>query len=163
MAVGLFFYGLQPRWFGWDRLFKVYLLRDGIAGAYLAAQIYDEASGMVQLVKPAGIAGPLMKLWVHRLVRKRAERENRYNSLDPGSAEFLAADSKNFLLHSDDVEQVVINPNSSLWTGRANSGSVRFILRSGRQTRVILVNEQDVRQIEQALNGIFGIDRVRAE
>jgi len=54
-----FFYGLEPRWFGSDRLFKVFGLPDGICGAYLAGQVYDEESGHLQLVAPAGLLGPL--------------------------------------------------------------------------------------------------------
>src|SRR5262249_13067319 len=120
---GFYFYGLQPRWMGWDRLFKIYVLGGSIAGAYLAGQGYDGASGRLRLVGPAGIAAPLLALWVRRIVRRRVERETRYGSLTPASAEFLDADSRNFVWQSDEIERATVSRKRSLWTaGVPNSG-----------------------------------------
>jgi hypothetical protein len=157
-----FFYALQPCWFTWDRLYKVHVLPAGLAGAYLAGQVYDGPSGSLQLVAPAGIAAPLMALWVRSLVRKRTEREGHYDSLEPGSAKFLAADSRNFLLDGAGIERVIVNRKRSLWTaGTPNSGSIRIMLMGGARRRFVLVNEQDVGQIERELIGLLGSNCVR--
>jgi hypothetical protein len=156
-----FFYGLQPRWLSWDRLFKLHVVVDTVAGAYVGGQIYDDASGMTQLVGPAQAAGPLMALWVRRIVRRRSEREARYESLIPGSAEFLAVDRRNFALRGADIERVIISSKRSLWTvGAHNSGSIRFVLWSGTQWRFLLVNHQDVAWINQVLAAALGKNRV---
>jgi hypothetical protein len=47
------FYGLEPRWFRWDRLYEVYILGDRITGAYLAGQVYDEDRIGSRAAKPA--------------------------------------------------------------------------------------------------------------
>ena len=141
---------------------KVHVLAEDLAGAYLAEQVCDEPSGKLQMVAPAGIAGPVMALWVRRLVRKRTERESYYDALNPSSAEFLAANSRNFLLDGGSIERVTVNRKRSLWTaGIPNSGSVQIILVGGTQQRFILVNQQDVDQIERSLIGLLGPDRVK--
>jgi hypothetical protein len=38
------FYGLQACWFRPDRLFKIYVSTDVLAGAYVAGQLYDGAA-----------------------------------------------------------------------------------------------------------------------
>jgi hypothetical protein len=165
MAVeNAWFYGLQPRWFTWDRLYKVYLLKECIVGAYLAGQVYDELSGEIQLVRPAFILAPLMSMWVRRIVRKRAAREEHYDSLAPDSEEFLAADSRNFRIQADEVERATVSRARALWTwGASNSGSIRIMLRSGEQRRFILVNDQDVARIEEALVQLLGGNRVEGD
>ena len=121
-----------------------------------------EASGRLQLVSPAGIVSPLMHLCVSRIVRRRAEREAHYDSLDPGSEAFVAADRRNFILTRDDTEEASVSRKRSLWTGgMPNRGSVRFTLRSGGRRRFIVVNDQDIGQVERALVGLLGADRVR--
>ncbi len=140
-----FFYGLQPRWTHWDRLFKLYMLADSIAAAYVSGQVYDEESGKTQLVRPGQIAGPLAALWVRRIVRKRAERESRYESLLPGSREFFAADRRNFSIKGADIERILLSSRRAFWTlGAANSGSIQFDFWSGKKMRLILVDEQNI-------------------
>jgi hypothetical protein len=155
-----FFYGLQPRWCSWDRLYKLHLAPDGVAGAYLSGQVYDDASGG-QLVAPAQALGPLMAMWVRRILRKRAEREDRYESLITGSPEFLAADERNFLLKYADVERVMLSAKRARWTaGLPNSGSIRFHLWTGQQRRFILIGAQDVARLEELLVGALGRKQV---
>jgi hypothetical protein len=155
------FYGLQGRWTGFDRLFKLFVTRDGIAGAYVAGQVYDEASGAAQLVNPARVAGPLMAMWVRRLIRKRAERELMYDAIQPGSAEFMAADSRNFLLNKSDIEQAVLKSKRSLWAS-VNCGTVTFQLWSGKRLKFVLAGEQDLTQIERTLIDALGKDQVKS-
>lgn len=158
------FYGLQPRWTGWDRLFKIYALPDAIAGAYIAGQVYDEASGRAQLIAPAGILGLFMVPWVRRMVRRRQEREASYASLDPGSDEFLAVDSRNFVIERADVEHVTIRRRRALWTwGATNSGTIEFALWGGVKRRFILIGEQDTDGVARALHDSFGSDSVTDE
>src|SRR5262245_30818895 len=103
------FYALRPRWTRWDQFYRVYILPDAIAGACLAGQVYDEESGRVQLATAAGIFAPLMMKLVSRIVRKRNEREARYADLEPGTAEFLEVDDRNFIIRKDEVNRTVIH------------------------------------------------------
>jgi hypothetical protein len=155
------FYGLQPKWTSWDRLYKLFVLPKGLAGAYVAGQVYDETSGRIQLVRPAGLLGPLMALWVKRIVQRRAEREERYNRILPGSPEFLAADPRNFVLPVDVVERATISCRRSLWVmGTNKGGSVELALYSGTRLRFLLVNDQDPVQAAGLLVELLGPSRV---
>jgi hypothetical protein len=45
-----YFYGLQPRWFGPDRLFKVFTLSASICAARVAGQFWDDRSARLILL-----------------------------------------------------------------------------------------------------------------
>jgi hypothetical protein len=151
-----YFYGLQPRWFTPDRLFKVFTLSDSICAARVAGQFWDEQSARVQLA-PAGILGVLAGPLVRQLIRRRTERETLYDSLAPGSTEFLGADRRNFVIHRAEVYSVVVSMQRCLWTGRVpNKGRIDIHLVDGSRKRLILLGEQDATTIVAQLSGSLG-------
>jgi hypothetical protein len=161
MPLHCHFYGLEARWLSWDRFYKIHVLDDRIVGAYLAGQVYDEVSGRVQLIGPAGLLGPLMALWVRRIVRGRVEREAQCDGLDPKSLEFQERDRRNFVWPRDDIEQVVLSRRRALWTGGApNSGSFQVALRFGGKRQFVVVGDQNIDDAERAFARLLGTDRV---
>jgi hypothetical protein len=133
-----FFYGLQPRWLRWDRLYRVYVCEAALAGAYVAGQIYDEPSAAVQLQQ----LGPLVSPIVRGRLARRHEREMRYDGLDPFGADMLAQDPRNFHLPRTEVVRARFRRSRSLWTA-FNVGSVELELQDGTKRRFILVGDQD--------------------
>ena len=151
------FYGLQPRWFGPDRLFKVFTLNDSISAGRVAGQFWDERSAHLQLVVSTGILGVFALPLVPWLMRRRREREAFYDSLDPGSTEFISADSQNYMIHRSEVHSVVVRRRRSLWTGGIpNAGSVDIHLIDGSRKRLILLGDQDRTAVEAQLTGSLG-------
>ena len=112
-----FFYGLQPRWLSWDRLYRIYVSDKMIAGAYVAGQIYDEQSAAVQLQQAMLFLRPI----VRRRLAQRCERETLYDAHDPFGPSFVGHDARNFQILRSDVAQVRFRRNRSLWT-RFNVG-----------------------------------------
>ena len=91
------------------------------------------------------------------MVRRRTEHEALYDGLAPGSDEFLAADSRNFVIHRTEIDRVVIRRRKAFWTmGAGNSGSIEIILWSGRKQKYVLVGDQDVNVIEGLLTSSLG-------
>lgn len=133
-----YFYGLQPRWLRWDRLYRVYAGGGMLAGAYVAGQVYDGPSAAAQLQQ----VGPLVRPLVRRRFARRRQREALYDSVSPFGPELLAHDPRNFQLPRADVARTRFRRNRSLWTP-FNVGSVEFHLGDGRRWRFILVGDQD--------------------
>ncbi len=138
------FYGLQPRMWTLDRFFKVYVRESELWGALLGKQIYDEASG-TQLVAAATVLAPLARLWVNRLIRRRHDREARYDQLDLWPVEFLDRDKDNFILNKRDIVSADADRKRRLWTGGIPvSGTLRLATSDMRTKELILVGDQDV-------------------
>lgn len=133
-----FFYGLQPRWLSWDRLYRIYVSDKMVAGAYIAGQIYDEQSATVQLQQMRSLLRPI----VRRRLAQRCERETLYDAHDPFGPSFLGHDARNFQILRSDVAQVRFRRNRSLRT-RFNVGSVELLFLDGSTNRLILVGDQD--------------------
>lgn len=159
MVAEPFVYGLQPRWFGNDRLFKVFVLPDAVCGACVAGQLHDEQSAHMQLVAPAGCLGFLFLPIVRRAVRRRQEREEFYDTITPGSDEFVDADGRNFVIRRGEATQISVTSRQSLWTaGARNSGKLEIVLTGGRKRRFVLVGNQDADQVEELLSRSLGVE-----
>jgi hypothetical protein len=133
-----FFYGLQPRWLSWDRLYRVYVSDQMLAGAYIAGQVYDEQSAAVQLQQMGLVLRPL----VRRLLAQRQQREARFDALDPFGPALLDQDPRNFQILRTDVARMRFRRNRSLWTA-FNVGVVELELLDGTRRRFILVGDQE--------------------
>lgn len=132
-----FFHGLQPRWTRFDRLYRVYVSKQSLAGAYIAGQIQDEDTAVIMFQHFT----PLLYPWIQRILDRRRERESLYDSIDPFSTRFLELDPRNFRIAREDVVRSRFNRNRSIWTP-LNSGVVMIELIDGRVRRFILVGEQ---------------------
>jgi hypothetical protein len=132
-----FFYGLRPRWWSWDRFYRIYVGDRTIAGAYVAGQFYDHVSAAVQLQQLRGLAQP----FVRKLMTRRRDREVRYDCIDPFGPSLLDQDPRNFQWQRSDVVRTRFRRNRSRWTP-FNVGSVEFDLRDGTSRRFILAGDQ---------------------
>jgi hypothetical protein len=137
-----YFYGLLPRWLGGDRLYRVYVGKEFIVGAYIAGQLYDQQSAAIQLQHLLLVLAPL----VRRLLSRRAEREARYDTLDPFEPTLVDYDRRNFRISKSDIARTKLRRNRSLWT-TCNVGAVEIELLDRTNRRFILVGEQDQDEI----------------
>ncbi len=132
-----FFDGLQPRWLSPDRLYRIYISAQRLAGAYIAGQFYDQRSARLQLQQVC--AG--MRHTVERWLRERQEREFVYSRIDVFAPELLQLDARNFHIQRQDVHKLLINWRRSLWTA-VNSGKLTITDAYGQRRRFVLVGEQ---------------------
>lgn len=144
------FYGLDPRWFTWDRLYRIYVTSDRLCGAYVAGQIYDERSASIQLQS----SYLFLRGRVQRSLQRRKDREERYDTMDPTDGAFLAEDSRNFHIYRNHVIKITVNRKRSLWTAY-NVGTVNIELGDGRIQRFILVGDHDADAITETLRAFF--------
>lgn len=145
------FYGLQPRWFSFDRLYKLYLTPSVLCGAWIAGQVYDEDSGSRQLVLPAGAFGALFIPMIKRKVQQRREREQQYDGIDPLGPEFLELDRRNFRMGAEEIQRVAISDQRSLMWAPNSCGAVEFHGWDGKKRKFILVGQQPIEPIREQL------------
>lgn len=119
----LAFYALEPRWFRWDRYYKVYLSDRAMHVAYLAAQVYDNRSAELS---SAGL-GSLRRMAQRQLVLLK-EREGEYDRMDLGTPAFIRTDERNFTLARAEIRQVDLVARFSMWL--AGKGGVLTIHRA---------------------------------
>ncbi|HET7612705.1 MAG TPA: hypothetical protein VFS24_01935 [Steroidobacteraceae bacterium] len=137
------FYGLQPRWLGLDRFYKVYVTPRLMSAARVAGQAYDPQA--VEAMARAGY-GPAAAM------QKRAEREKMYSTVDPTTKRFLDLDEHNFQLGASEVAGVTFSGRKSWWTGGLPNQGVLTIHKSdGSTLRLILVGDQDIGRIQVLL------------
>jgi hypothetical protein len=132
-----FFYGLQPRWLSWDRLYRVYVCDRMLAGAYVAGQFYDEPSAAIQLQLLGLFLRPLVRRWL----AQRQEREAMYDVADPFDPSLLNYDRRNFQVPRSEVTRTRFRRNRSLWTA-FNVGVVELELVDSTRMRFLLVGDQ---------------------
>ncbi|MFH1300779.1 MAG: hypothetical protein ABIK07_06930 [Planctomycetota bacterium] len=141
-----YFYGLTPRWFKWDRHYRIYLTPDRICGAYIAGQIFDEQSAAIQLQ----LFYLFLRNFVKRTLKKRKDLEARYDVMDPTESSFLEEDHRNFHIDRRQVVSITVNRKHSYWTPN-NVGTVNIELTDGSVRRFILVSDQNADQIAAEL------------
>ena len=147
MKDDLFFYGLAPRWFTGDCLYRIYITPERLCGGYVAGQIFDRQSAAIQLQ----MCYLFLKSLVDRLLKKRKEREHAYDGMEPTDEEFLEYDRRNFHIDRRQVVSIRVNRKRSYWTPY-NVGTVNFRLTDGSLRRLILVGDQDPDQIAKELS-----------
>jgi len=133
-----FFYGLQPRWTSGDRLYRVHVSSEMMAGASIAGQFYDEESAFHQLQHFSVFVLPLIR----RGVARRWEREAFYDGIDPFGPALLEQDARNFQLRRSEVARTRFRKKRSLWTP-LNVGVVVLECLDGTTRRFILVGDQE--------------------
>jgi hypothetical protein len=147
-----YFYGLQPRWLGGDRLYQIFITSRAFCGAQVGGQFYDEQSSRF-LLKQLGILAIILDTPIINWVRhKREESKRIYDAIDPMSPSFLNENKNNFHIFREEVHRIVIDNGRSWWTGGApNSGIIKFALVNGKSKKFILIGNQDLWQIESSL------------
>jgi hypothetical protein len=138
----MFFYGLQPHWLSWDRLYRIYVCDKMLAGAYIAGQLYDQQSATLQLQQLRLFLGPL----VRRRLAQRHERETMYDTVDPFATSLLDYDHRNFQVERSDVAGTRFRRKRSLWAP-FNVGVVEIETLDGATQRFILVGDQEQEKV----------------
>lgn len=147
------FYVREPLWMRFDRFYKVYVDDIALHGAWLAGEIYDDASSECYL-SAAQFLAPLVSLWFKRLIRERWEREEQYDQINPSSPDFLKRDIRNFEIVRRDVLRIEVNERRwSFWVNTRVTGILRITTRVSGTRKFILVGEQDASLIRASLNG----------
>jgi len=152
------FYALEPCWLSLDRFYKVYADDNALYGAVLAGQVYDETSAQLLLIAPAPFLAPLTTRWAERLLNRREEREQKYDQMDPTSAQFLRENKHNFwILKKDILTAEIRKKGRTVWTWSLRiSGLLRITTKDRRVKKFILVGHQDVDSISAMVgNGRF--------
>lgn len=149
------FYALQPKWFSGDHFYKVYIRQHDLCFALLSRQVYDEDSAERQLVRPARIIAPLMRIWAKRLIRRREENESLYDEMDLSADEFLARNRRNYRISKADIAKAEIDTKRRLWTaGTEISGTLWLTMRDMRRKQFILVGQQDTTDILRSISNV---------
>tara|TARA_R110001592_G_scaffold27741_9_gene102502 strand:+ start:45463 stop:46179 length:717 start_codon:yes stop_codon:yes gene_type:complete len=142
-----YFYALEPRWFRRDRHYRIYLMPDRLCGAYIAGQIFDEQSAAIQLQT----FYLFFRYFVKRTLKKRKDREARYDSMDLTENSILQEDDRNFHIDRRQVVSIAVNRKHSFWTP-INVGTVKIELTDGSVRRFILIQHQNADQIAKELS-----------
>ena len=110
----------------------------------LVSQVFDEDSASMFVIATS-ILAPLTRRWADRLVKRRLEREAKYDLMDPASQDFLREDRHNFRILKRDIFKVEVDKKSrTLWTGGLSvSGILHLTTTDMRTRRFILVAGQD--------------------
>jgi hypothetical protein len=141
-----YFYGFQPHWLCWDRLYRIYASETTLAGAYISEQLYDEQS-------PAFVARQkwvFLRPWVRLRLAQRRVREMLYDSIDPFAPSLPDHDKRNFQLKRRDVVWTRLNTDRSWWTP-FNVGVLEIGLRDGATLRFVLDGGQEWGEVLQIM------------
>lgn len=132
------FRGLQPKFTTRDRLYSVYITKEGIFGGYVAGQLYDSTAAQAQLHH----AFPLLRPFIHRCLKARRKREQFYRSLNLSSQSFLDADRRNFVVTSRQIVSMRLEQGWSFWA-QQSSGTLTIELSTGKRWKLILIGRQE--------------------
>ena len=172
----------QPRWFGSNRLYKVYVEDSGLYGARIGGQLSDPRAAdiilqVIVLVSFAavftelldrGLAGLkpafiiltpvlalyyLLKRWFKGKVESREKTEEKYDTMDPQSKGFLTGDMSNFVIGADEIKQVKIKTNS-FWANMWHGASshLEVELRDGSARRFAIIDELSPEELKDNLS-----------
>ncbi|MGD8453373.1 MAG: hypothetical protein PVJ57_16295 [Phycisphaerae bacterium] len=145
------FYALQPNTLTSDRLYRIFITRQAICGAWVAGQFHSRESAQQVLVVTLGLLSFLARPLVNRWLRKREEREQFYDALDPDGAEFLEADKRNFRLLPMDIDGVTITQKKK-FSGHGVRGPRLTITRSdGKALKLVVLPEHEPQIVHTAL------------
>jgi hypothetical protein len=146
------FFALEPRWLGRDRFYKIHVTDADLRGVLIGRQVYDEDSARRQMIAPAQIFAPLMKLWADRILKRVRQREMDYDAMVLSSGDFLKRDRLNFLICRRDILDVQVNRKKRLWTGCSKiAGTLRLRMHDHSQREWIIVRDQDIDAIAASL------------
>lgn len=140
-------YLLETSYLKSDNLYKIYVTEEGIYGARLAGQIYDEQSAYTQILFFSKLS------FIKRLIDNRYTTEKEYDDLISYQiGEFLSKDKRNFNIAIDSIESIENDSKRKLWTGSyVNSGVVKFMTKDKRERKFIVIGNQAVKETLERL------------
>lgn len=146
-----YFYAIEPKTFSPDRFYKVFVTDIGFYGAYLAGQIHSRAVARL-VVSSAHVLGLFLWPYLEYVLKKREEREARYDSMDVEGPEFLAMDRRNFHIPVMEIRQAVLHTKPRYWGGRIpNSGRLELTFWNKPPRHFILNGDQDADSIRDMI------------
>jgi len=146
------FFALEPRWLTRDCFYKIYVAAGDIRGALIARQVYDEESARRQMIAPAQIFAPLMKLWADRILKNVRLREMEYDATVLSSDIFLRQDRRNFQIPKAEILSTEVEKKKRLWTGGSPiAGMLTLRMRDQSKRKWIIVGNLDIDAIASSL------------
>lgn len=147
------FYVSETRWLVRNRVYRIWASPRGLAAAYVAGSIYNEASARLlgaQLYINLPFALPLFRVVVRRCLAKRAEREAVYASTAPWSEELLRIDSRNFQIPRADLVQIHVDRSPSV-RSPFGVGTCTLELKDGSRRRLMLLTVENTATAQERI------------
>lgn len=138
------FRGLQPKFTTRDRLYSVYVTKEGIFGGYVAGQFYNRVAAEAALHPILLLVRPFIRL----CLKTRRKREQFYPSLDLSSQAFLNADRRNFVITPRQVASIHLERGWSFWAMQS-TGALTIELGTGRRWKLILIGRQKPERVAE--------------
>jgi hypothetical protein len=136
-----------------SNVFKIYVADGGLHFARVADRFYKELleSGQPNALL-FGAGGAAMKHGVMQpAVRKQAELEARYDALEPGTADFIGVDKRNFSIRSGEVLQAKLAKVTTMTQGPGRVGFLELQTNNGKKRRFTLTSSLSPQEIEQLI------------
>ncbi len=131
------FFGYEPHWFTFDRLYVICLAAGSITGLRVGGQVYSSQRSTLA-EDPSFYA--------------KRELLVQYGTQAPWAVDLAFQDPKNFQIPVSQVASADFRTRRSLWLGPIpNSGVVKFRLRDGKRRRFILIGRQQAREVHASL------------
>src|SRR5215471_14557433 len=108
-----------------DRLYRVYVGDNFIAGARVAGVVYDEMSFMLTGAGAHWLTRGLLAGWKKRKFAERKAREAFYDSVDAAQEDLRAFDPQNFHYSANDIVRLSFRFNNSSEIASA-TGTIRL-------------------------------------
>jgi hypothetical protein len=144
------FRGLQPKIATLNRLYSVYVTKEGIFGGCVAGQLYDRLTAEAALQQVRLIAGPFIRI----CLKARRKREQFYRSLDLNSQSFLNADRRNFVITSHQIASIRLERGWSFWAMQS-TGALTIELATGRRRKLILIGRQEPERVAELVRQCY--------
>ena len=131
-----FFYALEGK-----SLYKCFVTDKALSGAKVASNMYDDNS-VTPYYGAFGLLGLILgRMAAKRVKRKRDEKESLYDTIEPGSQTFLAADKANFSWTGFSISQVIAREKASGIKAVVRPFPLLQVnLTDGTQRKFVLVN-----------------------
>lgn len=154
------FYVVKAEQFKLNLIYKVFISNLGLYGARVGKEFYDENIAYAQL----GDLYNLFKRRVAKSLSNRIENEKRYKN-KMSNEDFLAIDKLNFYYDIKSFDKVIFNSKHSMLTYELHSkGTFEFYLRDNSKHKYILVYDQDLESIIEAIKEMdIDIDFIHEE
>jgi hypothetical protein len=96
-----------------DRLYRIYVGKDFIAGARIAGIVYDEMSFMLTGAGAHWLTRGLLAGWKKRKFAERKAREAFYDGINPAEQDLRAFDARNFHYSANEIVRLGFRFNNS--------------------------------------------------
>ena len=122
-----------------DRLYRVYVGENFIAGARVAGLVYDEMSFLLTGAGAHWLTRGLLAGWKKRKFAERKAREAFYDGIDPAQQDLRAFDPQNFHYSANDIVRLGFRFNNSSEIASA-TGTIRLTTFDGPTRTLTAIN-----------------------